>query len=143
MHRRRRIAASVRDAVAQQAQHRCSYCRSPQAIGVPMVLDHVVPLAAGGASSIDNLCLCCYRCNEFKGARSEARDPQTGSIVVLFNPCTQRWRDHFIWSEDGLHVLATSACGRATVEALRLNDDRLIRARQIWKLVGLHPPLEE
>jgi hypothetical protein len=108
-----------------------------------MVLDHVIPLAAGGESTFDNLCLCCYRCNEFKGACSQARDPQTGSIVVLFNPCTQRWRDHFIWSEDGLRVLATSAFGRATVEALRLNDDRLVRARQIWKLVGLHPPLDQ
>jgi hypothetical protein len=44
-----------------------------------MVLDHVIPLAAGGESTIDNLCLCCYRCNEFKGAKHQASDPQTGA----------------------------------------------------------------
>jgi len=39
-------------------------------------------------------------------------------------------------------IVGRSACGRATIQALRLNDDRLVRARQIWKLVGLHPPLD-
>ncbi|HSN74284.1 MAG TPA: HNH endonuclease [Anaerolineae bacterium] len=143
MSRRRKIAPALREQIATRAQHRCSYCRSPQLIGVPMVFDHVVPLAAGGESVIENLCLSCYRCNEFKGAKSRVPDPETGTLVLLFHPCTQSWRDHFDWSEDSLKIVAMTACGRATIDALRLNDDRLVRARQIWKLVGLHPPLEE
>ncbi len=112
-------------------------------MGVPMVLDHVIPLAAGGESTFDNLCLCCYRCNEFKGAKHQASDPRTGETTRLYNPCRDHWRDHFTWGEDGLMIVGKTACGRATVYALRLNDDRLVRARQIWKLVGLHPPLDQ
>ena len=40
-----------------------------------MVVEHIVPLAAGGTFGMDNLCLSCYRCNEFKGARQQAPDP--------------------------------------------------------------------
>lgn len=108
-----------------------------------MVLDHVIPLAAGGESTIGNLCLCCYRCNEFKGAKHQASDPQTGETTQLYNPCRELWRDHFTWEEGGLMIIGRSACGRATIHALRLNDDRLVRARQIWNLVGLHPPLDQ
>ncbi|MFZ2360322.1 MAG: HNH endonuclease signature motif containing protein [Anaerolineae bacterium] len=142
MSQRRKVAAEVRDLVAQRAGFRCSYCQSPQSVGVPMVLDHTIPLAAGGDSTVDNLCLSCYRCNEFKGARLQAPDPQTGEMIRLFNPCREQWRDHFAWAEEGRFIVGRSACGRATIQALRLNDDRLVRARQIWKLVGLHPPLD-
>ncbi|MCG2769183.1 MAG: HNH endonuclease [Anaerolineae bacterium] len=107
-----------------------------------MVVDHIIPLAAGSASDIENLCLACYRCNEFKSARLDAPDPVSGDMIPLFNPHTQAWHDHFTWSEDGLRVVGRTACGRATIEALRLNDDWLVRARRIWILVGLHPPLE-
>ena len=107
-----------------------------------MVLEHVVPVSQGGASDADNLCLACYRCNEFKGARTKASDPMDGRIVPLFNPCSQAWSEHFAWGQDGLSVTGLTACGRATVEALRLNSDWLARARRIWILAGLHPPLE-
>jgi 5-methylcytosine-specific restriction endonuclease McrA len=40
-------------------------------VGIPMVVDHIVPLAAGGSSTSENLCLACYRCNEFKGPRTK------------------------------------------------------------------------
>lgn len=86
---RRRIPAAVRRQVAEYAGHRCSYCRSPEVVGIPMVVDHIIPLAAGGTSDIGNLCLACYRCNEFKGARQDAPDPLTGEMVALFNPRTQ------------------------------------------------------
>ncbi|HRI55932.1 MAG TPA: HNH endonuclease signature motif containing protein [Anaerolineae bacterium] len=143
MLRRRKIAAELRDRVARRDRFRCSYCQSPQSVGVPMVLDHVIPLAAGGESTFDNLCLCCYRCNEFKGAKHQADDPRTRETTRLYNPCHENWRDHFMWGKDGLMIVGKTACGRATIHLLRLNDDRLVRARQIWKLVGLHPPLDQ
>jgi len=139
---RQRIPAAVRRRVAEQAGHRCSYCRSPEVVGIPMVVDHIIPLAAGGTSDVENLCLACYRCNEFKGARLDAPDPPSGGMVVLFNPRAQAWHDHFAWSEDGLRVVGRTACGRATIEALRLNNDWLVQARRLWILAGLHPPLE-
>ncbi len=141
MSSRRKISKATRKQVAEQADYRCSYCRSPEWAGVPMVMDHIIPLAAGGTSELDNLCLSCYRCNEFKGARLDAVDPLSNERVSLFKPHNQQWYDHFVWSEDGLHIIGLTACGRATVEALHLNNERLIQARQIWILVGLHPPL--
>ena len=111
-------------------------------MGVPMVIDHVIPQSAGGATDLNNLALACYRCNEFKGARLNVPDPRTGEIVPLFNPCAQEWHKHFSWSGDGLRIIGRTAIGRATVEALRLNNDWLVRARRIWASAGLHPPLE-
>jgi len=34
---RRRIPATVRWRVAEQAGHRCSYCRSPEVVGIPIL----------------------------------------------------------------------------------------------------------
>jgi hypothetical protein len=139
---RRRIPAATRRQVIERAGHRCSYCRSPEIVGVPMVVDHVIPLTAGGASDLENLCLACYRCNEFKGSKLAAVDPLTGETVPLFHPGTQVWHDHFAWSDDHLRVIGQTACGRATIEALRMNNEWLAQARRIWIIVGLHPPLE-
>lgn len=140
---RRKIPTSLRKRVAVFADYRCSYCRSPEVGGVPMVVDHIIPLAAGGSSDVDNLCLACYRCNEFEGAQYESLDPLTETRVALFNPRLQVWTEHFAWSADGLQMVGLTACGRATVRTLRSNDLRLIQARRIWRIVGLHPPLEK
>lgn len=105
-----------------------------------MVVDHIQPLQAGGTHTLANFCLACYRCNEFKGRRTEARDPETGHLVSLFHPRQQRWADHFAWR--GETVAGRTPTGRATVEALRLNNGWLVQARRLWRLVGLHPPLE-
>jgi hypothetical protein len=88
----------------------------------------------------DNLWLACHRCNEFKGDRTTAVDPQTGETVALFNPRTQRWAAHFGWSMDGVYIVGLTPCGRATVEALRLNNTHVVEARGFWILAGLHPP---
>ncbi len=142
MPERKKIPARLRQQVAERAGYRCCYCRSPEAVGMPMVIDHVIPQVAGGATTINNLALACYRCNEFKGARLSAADPRTSEAVPLFNPCTQDWHKHFVWSDDGQQISGLTAIGRATVEALRLNNDWLMRARRIWISAGLHPPLE-
>lgn len=44
----------------------CYHCGDP----APGGWDHLVPLAAGGANSVDNLVPCCLKCNHRKGARS-------------------------------------------------------------------------
>lgn len=142
MSRRKSISTRLRRQVAERAGHRRSYCRSPEIVGVPMVVAHVIPQSAGGATSLANLALACYRCNEFKGARVNVPDPQTGESVSLFNPCAQEWHRHFAWSDGGLRIIGQTAIGRATVEALRLNNDWLVSARRIWIRAGLHPPLE-
>lgn len=109
---------------------------------MPMVMEHIIPLSLGGETILSNLALSCYRCNEFKGNRVRAIDSESSTTVLLFNPSRQSWLEHFAWSEDGLCVIGKTASGRATVDALRLNNDWLVTARKIWIIAGVHPPLE-
>jgi hypothetical protein len=139
---RKTIPARLRRQVAERDGHRCSYCRSSEFVGVPMVIDHVIPRKVGGPTVLNNLALACYRCNDFKGARLDAPDPWSGERVSLFNPCAQDWHEHFEWTTEGLHITGRTPAGRATVEALHLNSDWLVRARRIWVSAGLFPPLE-
>jgi hypothetical protein len=76
------------------------------------------------------------------GARIEAPDPLTGATISLFNPRMQAWSEHFAWSNDSLYIVGQTAYGRATVEALHVNNEWLVRARRIWIVAGVHPPLE-
>jgi hypothetical protein len=53
----------------------------------------------------------------------------------LFNPRTQAWSDHFQWSQDGAIIVGLTPVGRATVEALRLNNEIAVEVRRNWVLV--------
>lgn len=107
---------------------------------MPMHVEHIIPVAAGGETVEENLWLACPLCNGSKGVKTTEIDPETNSIVPLFNPRQQNWIDHFSWSDDGLEVLGRTAVGRATIVALKLNNDFLITARRRWSLAGWHPP---
>ena len=100
----------------------------------------VVPLAAGGPCDEENLWLACPLCNGYKGIQTHAHAPETGETVALFNPRRQVWSEHFCWSGDGVEILGLTSCGRATVVALKLNNESIIRARRRWVLAGWHPP---
>lgn len=143
MPRRPRISVAVRRQITERDGERCAYCRSPMIVGIPMVIEHIVPLTGGGSSEIENLCLSCYRCNEFKGPRTEITDSQSGQTTALFHPRQQQWRDHFTWDEEGDVVSDLTASGRVTIEMLHLNNDWIVQARRIWMVVGLHPPLSD
>jgi hypothetical protein len=109
---------------------------------MPLEVEHIIPRARGGKTTLKNLCLACHRCNEYKGDRMEAPDPVTGEMVVLFNPRTQVWHEHFRWSRDGVEIIGLTATGRATVQTLHLNNEEIVAARCLWIAVGLHPSLE-
>jgi hypothetical protein len=64
------------------------------------------------------------------------------TYVSLYNPRTQSWPEHFAWSGDGILILGLTAIGRATVNALRLNNVDIVAARHLWVSVGWHPPEE-
>jgi 5-methylcytosine-specific restriction endonuclease McrA len=58
------IRAQMRFRVLLRDGFRCRYCGRPgSAPGVVLHVDHVVPLAAGGASTEDNLLTACEECN--------------------------------------------------------------------------------
>jgi len=61
-----------------------------------MHIEQIIPLAHGGASTPDNLCLSCAWCNTFKAASTQAIDPVSKRKVMLFNPRQDPWAEHFV-----------------------------------------------
>lgn len=138
-----KIPDSLLKRIHQLVGPRCGYCRtSSKIIGQPLTVEHILPTARGGTSDEQNLWLSCRRCNEFKRDQVEATDPETGAIVPLFNPRTQPWHEHFAWTASGTHIIGRTPIGRATVVALKLNNDEIVQARLFWVNVGWHPPLD-
>ena len=138
------IPGSLRRQVIADACYRCEYCKtSSKLTGAPLVMEHILPRSLGGTDKRENLAASCYRCNEFKGAKTHAVDPDTGQLVELFNPRRQDWQNCFAWANSGIHITGLTPCGRATVIALRLNNDNIVGARAIWMETGWHPPRPE
>jgi hypothetical protein len=136
------IPAEVNRRVRAAARHRCGYCLSPQHLVMARLeIDHIVPRAKQGTNDESNLWLSCPLCNGHKSDQTEAPDPATGAIVPLFNPRLQVWSEHFRWAEDSIRIVGLTPVGRATVVALRLNDDPdALTVRSYWVMVGWHPP---
>jgi hypothetical protein len=127
--------------VAERAGHRCEYCQAPEAIfNFPFEVEHIVPPRHGGADEDANLALSCRSCNVFKSDSLEAIDPEGGGIVTLFNPRQNRWVDHFTVNNETGNLAGLTACGRATVSRLRLNETNALRARKHWMRLKLFPP---
>lgn len=138
------ITAELRHQIRTDAHARCGYCHAPEAfLGMPLDIEHLTPEAHGGPTVRENLWLACSRCNDFKGDRAEATDPLTGDRTNIFNPRTQDWTEHFAWSIDGTQIYGQTPTGRATVVALRLNNDFIIVARQFWVEAGRWPPFDD
>ena len=141
---RTRAPRSLRQRVVAEFRNRCAYCHTLTSVtGARLVIDHIIPEAAGGQTARENLCLACHSCNEFKGAQVEAQDPLTGKQVPLFHPRRQQWHEHFCWSEDGSEIIGLTLVGRTTVAALNMNHPDIVEARRRWARVGWHPPQED
>jgi len=134
----KRPSRKVSRLIAERAQWRCEYCRSPAAFSTqPFEVDHLIPRSKNGLTAPENLALSCG-CNRYKGNGTHG-DPQTGRVMPLFHPRRQRWTRHFAWSEDFMVVIGRTATGRATVEALHLNRPELINLRRALRAIGEHP----
>ena len=137
------ITKSLRERVSAQADYRCGYCLTQERIvGTPMEIDQIIPEALGGQTEEDNLWLACSLCNDHKGDKIAALDPESGEVVRLFDPRRQIWAEHFAWTPAGDRILGLTPTGRATVAALNLNRSSLVLARQAWVSVGWHPPVD-
>lgn len=133
------IPAKLHAQVVARAAHRCGYCGLHQAgQEASFHIDHVLPLAAGGTTEIENLALACVSCSLRKGSRQSAIDPQTGSEVALFNPRRDQWDPHFRWRAVRLEGL--TATGRATIAALEMNRPMILAIRAEETKRGRHPP---
>jgi HNH endonuclease len=135
------ISEQLRQKVRQNAKNRCEYCLSHQDYVMGRLqIDHIEPIIQGGKDLEENLCLACELCNQYKWTQTEAIDPQTGQTIALFHPRQQTWSDHFAWSSDNVTILGLTSCGRATIEALKLNNTLALTVRRNWVRAGWHPP---
>lgn len=135
------LSEALRQFVRSRAGNRCEYCLSHQNYVMGQFhVDHILPVARGGTDHEGNLCLACELCNLYKWAKTEGVDPLTSVVMKLFNPRLQKWLDHFSWSEDGLEIVGLTPIGRATVDALRLNNPLAVTVRRNWIKAGWHPP---
>jgi hypothetical protein len=133
------IPALLSRLVVARAGDRCEYCGlSQQGQEARFHVDHVIPRASGGLTTLENLALACVSCSLYKAARVTAPDPQSGREVALFNPRADRWEEHFRW--EGVRVVGLTPTGRATVEALRMNRLLVLPIREEESLRGRHPP---
>lgn len=136
------LSRTLRQQLVDVDDHRCAYCRTPQAnSGSPMSVDHLLPRSRGGATIIENICFACYRCNLFKGSRTEAIDPLSSEVTPLFHPRRDRWGEHFAWDEASLRIWGLTPMGRATVTALNMNNDVILDARRNWVRIGWRPDI--
>ena len=135
------LSETIRQKVRERAENRCEYCLSHQDyIMGRLQIDHIQPVAKGGDDTEDNLCLACELCNQYKWTQTENLDPKSGEIFSLFNPRQQQWQKHFTWSPEGTEIIGLTACGRATIGALRLNKSLAVTVRKNWVKAGWHPP---
>ncbi len=135
------ISDAVRAHIRASAGHRCGYCLSAQRYVVMGVLEieHLIPRSLGGSDEESNLWLSCGLCNRFKGQQIEAVDPPEIS-ARLFNPRADLWHEHFQWQAGGVMIQGITATGRATVVALKLNNEIALTVRHNWVDAGWHPP---
>jgi hypothetical protein len=133
------IPRALRNRVIKRARRCCEYClihegdssESHQA-------DHIIAVKHGGKTRSKNLACACAECNRYKGTDFATIDPVKGKVILLFNPRTQRWRDHF--ELRGAQIVGLTATGKATVELLRLNDDGRLLERETLMADGRYPP---
>ena len=86
----------LRARIEERASGRCEYCQAPQRVcGYRFHLEHIIPVALGGYDDDSNRALACASCNLAKADRASGKNPLTGEEVLLFDPRTQVWRDHF------------------------------------------------
>ena len=138
-----RVPGAIRQIVAARARDYCEYCHCPgQFATESFTVEHIKPRQAGGETTLENLAWSCFGCNSHKHTKIQGIDPETGQKEPLYNPRQQVWTEHFSWSSDFTQVIGKTPCGRATVEALRLNRAGVVNLRRLLFTAGLHPPEE-
>ena len=134
-----KIAAKLKTKIRRQAKNRCGYCILPQSLNPGWLeIEHILATANGGTDDEENLWLACRLCNGYKGSQKKAVDPKTGKKVSLFNPRKDDWNRHFEWKKK--RIAGRTACGRATVSALKLNNEIILPVRKKWIEAGWFPP---
>jgi HNH endonuclease len=136
-----KLSKELDQQVREASKNRCGYCLTPQSLtSHKLEIEHIFPISKGGTSTKENLCLACRHCNLHKSSKIYGFDAVSAKRARLFNPNLQTWSEHFVWNKEKTSIIGKSPCGRATIYALKMNDDLQTNARKVWKLTGLFPP---
>ena len=136
------MAKVRRKLVIERARRRCEYCQLAQAYTIlPHQIDHVRATKHRGPNTMENTCLACAHCNAAKGPNVAGFDPDTGSLVPLFNPRVDLWTEHFQWQ--GAVLAGLTPVGRTTIDVLRINDADCVEQREELMEAGLFSPEDE
>ena len=73
---RKAISKRIRFEIFKRDSFECQYCGAHPP-GVLLHVDHITPIAVGGANDIDNLVTACQPCNAGKGAQTLSSAPQS------------------------------------------------------------------
>ena len=120
------ISLEQRKMVRQRAGFACEYCGVTETdTAGELTIDHIQPQSKGGNDEIDNLLLCCHRCNSYKADYW----PQEPEAPRLWNPRHERADTHFVELVDG-RLFAITAMGTFTLQRLRLNRPALLANRR-------------
>ena len=135
------ISNELKEKIRHQSKNRCGYCLIPQEIyPLPLEIEHLYPKSAGGTDTEENLWLACRVCNNFKHTKIEVLIPRTNRKISVFNPRRQIWREHFEFNQDQTKIIGKTDCGRATVRALKLNNELAVSVRKKWVGIDWYPP---
>lgn len=130
----------IRRLVAERANYCCEYCLTPAWFCPdPFSVEHILSKAKGGDDMLDNLALSCQGCNNRKYTFSNAIDPITGQVVLIYHPRNDDWSLHFKWNIDFSKIIGISPTGRATVERMGLNRKELVNLRKVLASANEHP----
>jgi hypothetical protein len=135
------VNAATRAILEERARHRCEYCHLPirgQVATFP--IDHIHPRTLAGATDLTNLALACPHCNARKWIHTQGIDSETNQTAELFNPRLQVWEEHLPWSTNNSGLVhGRTACGRATIQRLQMNDPIAVDIRQLLAALGMFP----
>lgn len=130
-----RITDELRSRVQRRANGQCEYCRLHSDDGLlPHEPDHIVAVKHRGQTVESNLAWACFVCNRSKGSDIASIDYETGQVVRLFNPRTDRWDQHFRL-ESG-RIVPLSPIGRVTEYLLKLNMPERVEIRRLLIQAG-------
>ena len=130
------IDTATRALVIARAANRCEYCRLPQAgYEATFHVDHITATQHEDNDDPANLALACPKCNRKKGPNIAGIDPDTQTLVPLFHPRNDLWRDHFLWN--GPLLAGLTSCGRATIALLDFNGEDRVRLRRSLMAEGV------
>jgi hypothetical protein len=102
-------------------------------------IDHIIAEKHFGPTTLENLALACFSCNNHKGPNVAGVDPETGQVTRLFHPRQDEWHTHFEWH--GPVLIGRTAIGRATVAVLAINLRHRVFHRQALMDEDVFPPV--